>query len=223
MLSHPLLLALTGVLPLSFLLRDGGPLLRQGNVFLRDYGQPPYSRRLIFRLMALVWLVGGGVALLTGPMSTLSTVHGLQTWGLMLFSLNLMALDAQERWLPLCFTHSFWGAGVLLTLLPGALLTFDAAVVNSLLVFVLLRLVYRVLAQKRPDALGLGDVHLLAGLCAWLPLAGLTCALTLYMVLTFCLVGRSTPHPLAPWLLPVVLLVHFLYPVLLTEGSLYGA
>ncbi|WP_387691563.1 prepilin peptidase [Photorhabdus sp. RM71S] len=215
------LYVLFGSLPLTFLMKNGGPLLQQGNAFLQSYDHSPYSTQLTYSLMGLVWMLGGIAILLDGQTATLSTAHLLQTFLLMAFSINLIALDAQERYLPLCFTNSFWLAGVLLTQLPGASLSFYAAVITSLVSFIILLLLHRELERRQPDSFGLGDVHLLAGLCAWLPLSWLVWAMTLYVLLTVSLLGRSTSHPLAPWLLPIVLLIHLIHPTLTTKGYLY--
>lgn len=220
MSSTLLVLLLFAVLPLTFAFLSHGPVLRQGNLFLLSYDQPIYSRQIIHLLQWITWSCAILVLLLNRTF-TLSPAHLLQSFVLLIFSLNLIALDAQERWLPLCFTNSFWLAGLLLTLLPGAAISPYAAVYTSLAAFLLLSLVYRILARKQPDALGLGDVHLLAGLCAWLPLLWLSGALVLYLLITVSLFGRKSPHPLAPWLLPAVILIHLIHPILATEGNIY--
>lgn len=220
MMSSLWVLLLFAGLPLTFAFRNHGPVLRQGNLFLHDHDQPPYSRQIIRLIRWVVWISALMALLLNGAL-TLSPTHLLQSFVLLIFSLNLIALDAQKRWLPLCFTNSFWLAGLLLTLLPGAALSPYTAVVTSLASFVLLSLVYRIMERKRPDALGLGDVHLLTGLCAWLPLYWLTVALVLYLLITVSLLGRKTPHPLAPWLLPAVMLIHLTHPALATEENIY--
>ncbi|EBG9080676.1 hypothetical protein H8855_004769 [Salmonella enterica] len=103
--------------------------------------------------------------------------------------------------MPLRFTNAFWCAGLLVRLLPdGQSLSLLQALFNSTVMFCLMWAVWwSVKRLTRREALGRGDVHLIAGLFAWLPAttALWSCGFAFLMMLVPV---ASKPQPLAPWL-----------------------
>lgn len=119
--------------------------------------------------------------------------------------LPLFFLDVSNFWLPLGFTNTFWIAGIVTTFLPGALTTTIMAIVSSGGVFVVLALLQGYLSKRlNEEPLGRGDIHLMAALCAWLPLQQAWTILGVALLGAACVMVKHRPQPLAPYLFAAV-------------------
>lgn len=164
---------------------------RQVNAFLHEHDAPVLPTRLSDSV-SLVYLLLGMFLVSQGNIPALLMYSAL---------LPLLWLDVWQFWLPLRFTNAFWGAGLLVRLLPdGQSLSLLQALFNSSVMFCLMWAVWwGVKRLCRREALGRGDIHLIAGLFAWLPATtalhsvGLACFMMLVAVI-------RKPQPLAPWL-----------------------
>ena len=165
--------------------------LRQVNAFLHEHDAPPLPSRLS-DIVSLLFLLLGMFLVYQGNFPALIMFSAL---------LPLLWLDTWQHWLPLRFTNAFWFAGLLVRLLPdGQLLSLLQALFNSTVMFCLMWAVWwSVKRLTRREALGRGDVHLIAGLFAWLPAttALWSCGFAFLMMLVPVAIK---PQPLAPWL-----------------------
>ncbi|EGR9571252.1 hypothetical protein I4Z71_003187 [Salmonella enterica subsp. enterica serovar Grumpensis] len=165
--------------------------LRQVNAFLHEHDAPPLPSRLS-DIVSLLFLLLGMFLVYQGNFPALLMFSAL---------LPLLWLDTWQHWLPLRFTNAFWCAGLLVRLLPdGETLPLLQALFNSTVMFCLMWGVWwSVKRLCKREALGRGDVHLIAGLFAWLPATSAlySCGLAFLMILVA--VARK-PQPLAPWL-----------------------
>lgn len=165
--------------------------LRQVNLFLREHRAPALSTRLS-DTVSLLFLLLGMFLVYQGNMPALLMFSAL---------LPLLWLDAWQHWLPLRFTNAFWGAGLLVRLLPdGQFLSLPQALFNSSVMFCLMWGVWwSVKKLCGREALGRGDIHLIAGLFAWLPATTAlhSCGVAFLMMLVAVI---RKPQPLAPWL-----------------------
>lgn len=185
---------------------------RQVNAFLREHDTPPLSDRLSDSVSLAFLTVG----------MFLAGQENLPE--LLMFSalLPLLWLDCYQHWLPLRFTNIFWCTGLLTQLLPDnsflsqspslALLPAPLpALFSSVLMFCLMWSVWWGLKRHhKREVLGLGDVHLIGGLFAWLrPASALyTCGLAFLLMFVVIVINRK-PQPLAPFMCLSLLAVLF--------------
>ncbi|EDF0514053.1 hypothetical protein BZ335_23710 [Salmonella enterica subsp. enterica serovar Enteritidis] len=172
---------------------------RQVNAFLKEHDAPPLPDRLS-DCVSLVFLPLGMFLVSRGNLPALFMFISL---------LPLLWLDCHRHWLPLRFTNIFWCTGLLTHLLPDKQfltltlsLTLLPALFNSLLMFCLMwSLWWGLKRYHQREALGLGDVHLIAGLFAWLTPAGAlyTCGLSFLLMFVVIVINRK-PQPLAPFM-----------------------
>ncbi|WP_079849701.1 prepilin peptidase [Salmonella enterica] len=165
--------------------------LRQVNAFLYEHDTPALPSRLSDIVSLLFLLLG------------MFLVSQNNIPALLMFSalLPLLWLDTWQHWLPLRFTNAFWCAGILVRLLPdGQSLSLLQALFNSTVMFCLMWAVWwSVKRLTRREALGRGDVHLIAGLFAWLPATTALYSCSFAFLMMLVPVARK-PQPLAPWL-----------------------
>lgn len=197
-------------------------LVSQARAFLLEHGGPALTRlqiwgvTLVFTCSGLV-LISGALAHLTSwPEVTRSIV--LLAWGI-----PMVLLDIRNYWLPIQHTTGFWLTGLLFTLLPASHLTLEEALVGSGTMFVFLYAFHAFALHLRgEEGFGLGDVHLIAALCAWFPwqLASLLsgCAFLLFVVAA--LVTRKTAQPFAPWLFALLAVLAGYLPQSTISGAL---
>lgn len=164
--------------------------------------------------------------LCTGMMLTLSAMNQHITWSdagryivLLAWGIPMVLLDMRNCWLPFRYTTGFWLSGLLFTFLPASPLTLMQALISSGVMFTLLYAFHAIAWRLRgEEGLGLGDVHLIAALCAWFPWKQ-ACALSgwafLLLVIT-ALLTRKRAQPYAPWLFALlsVLAGNFSQPTL---------
>ncbi|EBE4176762.1 hypothetical protein HCM42_003736 [Salmonella enterica subsp. enterica] len=165
--------------------------LRQVNAFLHEHDAPPLPSRLS-DIVSLLFLLLGMFLVYQGNFPALLMFSAL---------LPLLWLDTWQHWLPLRFTNAFWFAGLLVRLLPdGETLPLLQALFNSTVMFCLMWGVWwSVKRLCKREALGRGDVHLIAGLFAWLPATSALYSCGLAFLMMLVAVARK-PQPLAPWL-----------------------
>ncbi|HDC1419280.1 TPA: prepilin peptidase [Salmonella enterica] len=165
--------------------------LRQVNAFLHEHDAPPLPSRLS-DIVSLLFLLLGMFLVYQGNFPALLMFSAL---------LPLLWLDTWQHWLPLRFTNAFWCAGLLVRLLPdGETLPLLQALFNSTVMFCLMWGVWwSVKRLCKREALGRGDVHLIAGLFAWLPATSALYICGLAFLMMLVAVARK-PQPLAPWL-----------------------
>lgn len=165
--------------------------LRQANAFLHEHDAPPLPSRLS-DIVSLLFLLLGMFLVYQGNFPALIMFSAL---------LPLLWLDTWQHWLPLRFTNAFWFAGLLVRLLPdGQSLSLLQALFNSTVMFCLMWAVWwSVKRLTRCEALGRGDVHLIAGLFAWLPATTALYSCSFAFLMMLVPVARK-PQPLAPWL-----------------------
>lgn len=165
--------------------------LRQVNAFLHEHDAPPLPSRLS-DIVSLLFLLLGLFLVYQGNFPALLMFSAL---------LPLLWLDTWQHWLPLRFTNAFWCAGLLVRLLPdGETLPLLQALFNSTVMFCLMWGVWwSVKRLCKREALGRGDVHLIAGLFAWLPTTSALYSCGLAFLMMLVAVARK-PQPLAPWL-----------------------
>lgn len=198
------------------------PLIGQASAFLREHQGPPLHRTqrravtVLFSVLVCVLLFYRTANALT-PDDTLK-ITLLLAWGV-----PLTLLDLRCHWLPLRFTHGFWLSGLLLTALPDSRVAFSAALLSSAGMFTALWLfrwtVNRLAGEER---LGLGDVHLIAGLAAWFgwPLACLLSAGAFGLLFLAGCGCRQRALPYAPWLFALLAGLAGGFPQLLS-GNVY--
>jgi len=120
---------------------------------------------------------------------------------LLVLAVPLTLTDLRCQWLPLRYTMTFWLGGLASAALPDAVLPLSEALPASIAAFALSGAV-RWLAsfRQREERMGLGDVYLMAGLCAWLPWRS-ACYAAAGGLLLCCLCAaltRQTSKPFAP-------------------------
>lgn len=211
---YPVLLALC--LLLAWL------MVRQAVQFLDDYAGPALTG---FQQLTVV--VGFVAVILV--MVQRQHVTGISPGGVLRLSLlfawgiPLVLLDWRCFWLPLRFTSGFWLSGLLLTCLPASPVTLLASLSGSAGMFAALW-VFRALANRAggEERIGLGDVHLIAGLAAWYgwEMSCLLSAAGLFLLLVSALASRQRSLPCAPWLFTVLAAVTMGLPQLL-QGKIF--
>lgn len=191
------LLASSVILVLGALL-----LVNQARAFLLEHEGPAlthlqiWSVASVFICTSLVLISGALINVASWP----DVMRGvaLLAWGV-----PMVLLDMRNCWLPFRYTTGFWLTGLLFTLLPSSSLTLAEALVGSGVMFVVLY-GFRSAASyfRGEEGFGLGDVHLIAALCAWFPwqLASLLSGSALLMFVLIALLTRKTAQPYAPWL-----------------------
>ena len=166
--------------------------------FLRLHEGPPLTWPLLTPV-ALIYLCTTGWILILPPIVPDSTA--LRSIVLLTMAVSLTLTDLRCQWLPMRYTVMFWLGGLASSALPDAVLPFTDAVSASLIAFALSGAV-RWLANFRQseERMGLGDVYLMAGLCAWLPWRS-ACYSAAGGLLLCCLCAaltRQTSKPFAP-------------------------
>ncbi|WP_241175570.1 prepilin peptidase, partial [Serratia marcescens] len=121
------------------------------------------------------------------------------------------------------YTSGFWLTGLLFTVMPGSALTLTEALTGSIGMFlVLYAFHYGAKRLRGEEGFGMGDVHLIAALCAWFPwqqaclLSG--CAFLLFIA--SALLTNKMTQPYAPWLFVLLAVVAGSSPQLLFSGAL---
>lgn len=201
MMSHFLvspLLLVSGVV----LILGAQRLVNQARKFLLEHDGPMLTRQQIWVVVTIFTCTG--LAMISGTL--LNTINGMVAFRsiiLLSWGIPMVLLDVRNYWLPLRYTTGFWLTGLLFTLLPASLLTPAEALLGSGTMFVALYLFHVGARHLRgEEGFGLGDVHLIAALCAWFPwqLASLLSGSAFFLFVLAALLTRKTAQPYAPWL-----------------------
>lgn len=187
----------------------------QASRFLRTHDGPPLTWPLLTPV-ALIYLFTVGWLFVLPPEVPISAAF--RSIALLVLAVPLTLTDLRCQWLPMRYTVTFWLGGLASAALPGAVLTFGEALLASLAAFALSGAV-RWLAnyRQRDECMGLGDVYLMAGLCAWLPWRN-ACYAAAGGLLLCCLCAvltRQTSKPFAPALFGYLCGVCVFFPQLL--------
>lgn len=180
--------------------------------FLHGHGGPPLTWHHILPV-ALIFLCTVGW-LITLPVMLPQTA----TWraiALLILAVPLTLTDLRCQWLPMRYTVMFWLGGLAAAALPGSVQPLLTALLTSCSAFCLSAGV-RWLANfhNGDERIGLGDVYLMAGLCAWLPWRSACYAAAGGLLLCcFCaLLTRQPSKPFAPALFSYLCGVCIFFP-----------
>lgn len=219
MASDILPLLLLAMITLTLVSR---PLVQQASAFLQQHGGPALTCLQISSVTLVFAAAGAAViaAALCGPLPWPGAVKLLL---LLAWGVPMVLLDMRNCWLPLCYTNGFWLSGLLLTLLPGTSQTLNAALVGSGGMFLFLSAFhYGAKILRGTEGFGLGDVHLIAALCAWFPwsLASLFSGAAFLLFILSALLTNKTTQPYAPWLFSLLAVLAAGFPQLIMTGVL---
>nr|WP_241389988.1 prepilin peptidase [Serratia grimesii]ULG12792.1 PilD [Serratia grimesii] len=177
------------------------PLVNQAKQFLLEHHGPPLTQ-LQIRSVTITFIAPhflfATTALAGFPWLGAVKIIGLLAWGI-----PMVLLDMRNYWLPLRYTNGFWLTGLLFTFLPESSLTITTALIGSGSMFIFLYAFHYGAKRLRGDeGFGMGDVHLIAALCAWLPwqLASLLSGCAFLLFIAGALLTNKSPQPYAPWL-----------------------
>lgn len=157
---------------------------------------PPLTWTIVIPTGFLYLLTIGGL-LTEPPALPVSTV--LRAVVMMILSFPLTLTDLRCQWLPMRYTVLFWLGGLLCAALPGEITDLTTALAASFTAFVLsgaLRFASNIFQNE--ERVGLGDVYLMAGLCAWLPWRS-ACYAAAGGLLVCCLCALLTRQPSKPF------------------------
>ncbi|WP_370588247.1 prepilin peptidase [Xenorhabdus sp. TS4] len=158
-----------------------------------------------------------------GLISNVNPIGIIKCWVLLAWGIPLVLLDIRNFWLPFCFTTGFWLTGILFSLLPDNTTQFTESVISSGIMFAFMRLFHYCVNRKHPEErFGLGDVHLIAALCAWIQwqLASLLCAMGFIIFIAAALITRKHTQAYAPWLFAFIALLATFLPLQTIQGVL---
>ncbi|MGK3137977.1 prepilin peptidase [Pantoea trifolii] len=166
--------------------------------FLQLYEGPALTWPLLTPV-ALIYMLTAGWLMVLLPVLPEPTIW--RSAILLVLALPMTLTDLRCQWLPMRYTVTFWAGGLLSAALPAAVMPWTASVTASLVAFALSAAV-RGLANFRQaeERIGLGDVYLMAGLCAWLPWRSAVYAAAGGLLLcSLCaLLTRKPSKPFAP-------------------------
>ena len=177
-------------------------LVNPAREFLREHDGPELTRLQVWTVITI--FTCSGLAIVSGALlNNISGMVAFRTIILLSWGIPMVLLDVRNYWLPLRYTSGFWLTGLLFTVLPASPLTLIEALLGSSTMFVTLY-IFHVGARylRGEEGFGLGDVHLIAALCAWFPwqLASLLSGSAFFLFVLAALLTRKTAQPYAPWL-----------------------
>lgn len=196
-------------------------LVNQAKQFLLEHAGPSLTNFQIYSVKA--------VFIFISSVLTIEAVSGSSSYwgagkiiGLLAWGIPMVLLDMRNYWLPLRFTTGFWVSGLLFSLLPENSITFTEAAVGSGVMFAVLYAFYLLskFFRNGEEGFGLGDVHLIAGLCAWLPWsqASLLSGYAFLFLFFVILIKKDRYQPYAPWLFALLSCIAVYSPKLLISG-----
>lgn len=187
----------------------------QASRFLRTHDGPPLTWSLLTPVVLIYLLTAGWLLTLPPAIPLSSALRGVV---LLVLAVPLTLTDLRCQWLPMRYTVTFWLGGLTSAALPEATLPFYEALPVSLAAFGLSgALRWLVNFRQREERMGLGDVYLMAGLCAWLPWRS-ACYAAGGGLLLCCLCAaltRQTSKPFAPALFGYLCGVCLFFPQLM--------
>ncbi|TQI77280.1 leader peptidase (prepilin peptidase)/N-methyltransferase [Serratia fonticola] len=198
------------------------PLVHQAKKFLLEHNGPPLTR-LQIRGVTIVFASIGTVLIATTTLAGSPWLGTVKMLGLLAWGIPMVLLDLRNYWLPLRYTSGFWLTGLLFTLIPGSVLTLTAALTGSIGMFLFLYAFHYSAKHLRGDeGFGLGDVHLIAALCAWFPwqLASVLSGCAFLLLIVGTLLMKKMTQPYAPWLFAILAGLAGSFPQLTISGAL---
>lgn len=184
----------------------------QASRFLRTHDGPPLTWLLTMPVV-LIYLLTTGWLLAFQPALPQPTV--LRACCLLVMAVPLTLTDLRCQWLPMRYTVLFWLGGLVSATLPSGIAAPVTALAASVIAFSLTGAVrWLVNIYQNEERIGLGDVYLMAGLCAWLPWRS-ACYAAAGGLLLCCLcaaVTREPSKPFAPALFGYLCGVCFFFP-----------
>ncbi|CAI2537763.1 Leader peptidase pppA [Serratia liquefaciens] len=198
------------------------PLVHGAKQFLRKHDGPPLTR-LQVRGVTIVFAGTGTVLIATTALAGSSWLSTVKILGLLAWGIPMVLLDMRNYWLPLRYTSGFWLTGLLFTFLPGSALTPTAALTGSIGMFIFLYAFhYGAKRLRGEEGFGLGDVHLIAALCAWFPwqLASVLSGCAFFLFIVGALLMKKKAQPYAPWLFALLAGLAGSFPQLTLSGAL---
>jgi leader peptidase (prepilin peptidase)/N-methyltransferase len=168
----------------------------QASRFLRTHDGPPLTWPLTIPVV-LIYLLTTGWLLMQPP--ALPQPAMLRACCLLVLAIPLTLTDLRCQWLPMRYTMLFWLGGLASAALPGGIAAPVPALAASLIAFALTGAVrWLVNVYQNEERIGLGDVYLMAGLCAWLPWRS-ACYAAAGGLLLCCLCAAITRQPSKPF------------------------
>lgn len=191
------------LVPPLLLFPAGPALIAAARAFIRRMDGAALRRLPGQNVLLAAWMIFAGMVLAAVISGTLTPAQVFRAVIVGACSLVLTALDVARCWLPFRFTGSLLAAGLAFSLfiLPERpALQLLAATGGTLAVLATARGVIN--ALRRHEAIGLGDVWLLAALVAWYPLYDVMVVTTLALT-GAAIVGTLTGQrsvPFGPYL-----------------------
>ncbi|EQB0377710.1 prepilin peptidase [Serratia marcescens] len=198
------------------------PLVHGAKQFLLKHDGPPLTR-LQIRGVTIVFASTGTVLIATTALADFPWLGTVKILGLFAWGIPMVLLDMRNYWLPLRYTSGFWLTGLLLTCLPGSTITLTEALIGSIGMFMFLFAFHYAAKRVRgEEGFGLGDVHLIAALCAWFPwqLASVLSGCAFLLFIVGALLTRKNAQPYAPWLFALLAALAGSFPQLTLSGAL---
>ncbi|PHM37618.1 prepilin peptidase [Xenorhabdus mauleonii] len=197
-------------------------LVIPAKLFIQTHNGLSLTRLQINSVIATFTLASTSL-LIMGVLSNISPIGIIKCWVLLAWGIPLALLDIRNFWLPLRFTTGFWLTGVLFSLLPDNKIQFIESVISSCTMFAIMRLFHYCVNRKHPEErFGLGDVHLIAALCAWIPWqqANVLCGIAFIMFIVGALFTKKHAQPYAPWLFALLAILATFFPLQTIQGVL---
>jgi prepilin signal peptidase PulO-like enzyme (type II secretory pathway) len=198
------------------------PLVNQAKQFLLEHHGPPLTQ-LQIRSVTITFVGTGTVLIATTALAGFPWLGAVKIIGLLAWGIPMVLLDMRNYWLPLRYTNGFWLTGLLFTCLPGSTLTLTEALTGSIGMFMFLYAFhYSAKSLRGEEGFGLGDVHLIAALCAWLPwqLASVLSGCAFLLFIVGALLTKKMAQPYAPWLFALLATLAGSSPQLTLSGAL---
>lgn len=168
----------------------------QASRFLHAFGGPPLTRWHVVPV-ALIYLLTVAWLLTLPPL--LADVTIIRCLGLLVLAVPLTLTDLRCQWLPMRYTVIFWLGGLVSAALSETSQPLFSAGTASFLAFCLSGAVRWIINGRHDEErIGLGDVYLMAGLCAWLPWRS-ACYAAAGGLLLCCLCAAATRQPSKPF------------------------
>lgn len=198
------------------------PLVSQARHFLQEHEGPALTRLQVWSVICV--FTGTSLVLISGALTNIASWPDVsRSIVLLAWGIPMVLLDMRNAWLPLRYTTGFWLTGLLFTRLPGSVLPLTEALFGSAIMFVVLSGFHAaVLHLRGEEGVGLGDVHLIAALCAWFPwrLASLLSGGAFLLFVAGALLTRKTVQPFAPWLFTLLAVLAGSLPHTAIQGVL---
>lgn len=206
-------------------------LAAQAKQFLYEHAAPPLTFIQLVGVNSVFILAGMSLLLtqitsfleLNGISPHLSLMGTFKCLLILAWGIPMVLLDLRKCWLPLRFTNGFWISGLVFTLLPESTQNVWQALAGSIGMFVLLYLLHAAAMRLYgEEGFGRGDVHLIAGLCAWLPwpIASFISGCGFLLFIVGALVTQKYAQPYAPWLFAILAAAAGIFPELTIVGVL---